>query len=38
MREYVAVFIKMKIENESIKSPEECEKIVEWHKTLGFYC
>ncbi len=37
MREYVSVFIKMKIEHEGDKSPDECQKINEYHKKTGFY-
>ena len=36
MKEYVANFIQMKIENSGIKTQEECDEINTYHKNLGF--
>jgi hypothetical protein len=36
MKDYVASFIKMKIENSGKISDEECKEINEYHKNLGF--
>ena len=35
MKEYVEMFLKMKIENYKFYSPEECERINKSHKDLG---
>ena len=36
MKDYVAHFIKMKIENSGLMTDEECEEVNEYHKNLGF--
>jgi hypothetical protein len=36
MKDYVAYFIKMKIENSGIMTDEECQEVNEYHKNLGF--
>ena len=36
MKEYVGNFLKMKIENSGVKNQEECAKINQSHKDLGF--
>ena len=36
MRDYVGNFLKKKIENSGVKTLEECNKINESHKKLGF--
>ena len=36
LREYVPIFIKMKIEHEGVQPPDECQKINEYHKKTGF--
>ena len=36
MKDYVAHFIKMKIENSGLMTDEECNEVNEYHKNLGF--
>ena len=36
MKKYVGNFLKMKVENSGVKNQEECDKINESHKELGF--
>ena len=36
MKEYVGCFLKMKLENSGVKTQEECDKVNEYHKRLGF--
>ena len=36
MKDYVELFLKMKIENNKHYSPEECNRINSSHKKLGF--
>ena len=36
MKDYVGKFVKLKLENDGTKTAEECERINEYHKSLGF--
>jgi hypothetical protein len=36
MKDYVEFFLQIKIENNKHYSPEECEKINQSHKAMGF--
>ena len=36
MKDYVAYFIKMKIENSGIMTDKECQEVNDYHKNLGF--
>ena len=36
VKDYVAYFIKMKIENSGLMTDDECKEVNEYHKNLGF--
>ena len=36
MKDYVAYFIKMKIENSGLMNDAECKEVNEYHKGMGF--
>jgi hypothetical protein len=36
MKDYVAHFIKMKIENSGVMTDEQCHEVNKYHENLGF--